>query len=47
MAHYRSDLDERDWGYLLLSVIAYLGFFAGLTFLAPHLSKNILSILGQ
>ena len=47
MPHYRSGLDEKDWGYLLLSVVTYLGIFAGLTFLAPHLSENILSMLGQ
>ena len=47
MAHYRPSLDERDWSYLLLSVAAYLGIFLGLIFLAPYLSKNILSVLGQ
>ena len=47
MAQHRSELDERDWGYLLLSVVGYLGIFVGLTFFAPYLSKNILSVLGQ
>ena len=47
MAHYRSELNEKDWGYLLISVVGYLGIFAGFTFLAPHISKNVLSMLGQ
>ena len=47
MKHYRAEAGERDWGYLLLSVAAYVGFFFGITFLVPHISQNILWILGQ
>ena len=40
MEHFRAQTDERDWGYLLLSVTAYIGFFFGITFIAPHISQE-------
>ncbi len=45
MERHQTDTDDRDWTYLLLSVAAYVGFFFGITFLVPVISRNILLLL--